>query len=65
MEFDEIQPGQRVRLDTHIKRYQFSGTVVAKEYVDIAGVATPRIYIDSDDQGRKLAHPAKLILEEV
>ena len=60
MTYDEIQKDQRVRISRVRKKFQTNGTVVSKEIIKIAGRDVERVYVDTDDRGRRLCAPSVL-----
>jgi hypothetical protein len=63
MTYEEIEPGMRVRINVTNPKHRDIGTVKDKEIVTIVGVDRERIYVDTDNHGRKLCVPS--VLERV
>jgi len=58
--YEEIEPGQRVRIVVPMQKFRVLGTVKAKEIVKTGGHDVERVYVDDDRGGRRLCAPSVL-----
>ena len=60
MEYDEIEKGMSVRIEVPTPKFCTNGTVKDKEISTVGGKPVERVYVDTEDRGRRICHPSVL-----
>jgi hypothetical protein len=60
MTYEQIKPGQQVRIVVPTPKFCADGVVKAKERVTIAGKPREQVYVDPARGGRRICDPSVL-----
>jgi hypothetical protein len=62
MTYDEVEVGQTVRIMTPTPKHRQNGVVIDKQIVNIGGGEVERVYINTENGGRRVCAPSVLSL---